>query len=330
MKALVTGASGFIGSHIVEALQAKGHQVLALVRPTSDTSHLKQTRAELVIGDVTDRDSLMRACQGVDWIFHTAAVIDNLASWTYYYQVGVQGTGNLVEAAAENRVARFIHFSSIVVYGMTAVGRTCTEDTPFQEHPERWNHYVREKVLSEQLVVAAHRAGKVCATVMRPSIVIGPRDRTVIPRLLRLLGSWSGATVGEGNNRVPLVVVEELADICVKAAHLKEAEGKCYNLSGRRVVTQRDITAMLIEAAKVREPIIKLPLGMAITTAAVLENIYKLVGLKGEPIATRIGIALGAANWEIDCSRAHKDLGWLGDSDYKSAITRYLKTASRA
>lgn len=325
MKALVTGASGFIGSHMVETLEAQGHQVFALVRPTSNTSHLKRTRAQLVIGDVTDRDSLVRACRGIDWVFHTAAVLENSAGWPHYYEVGVQGTRFLVEAAEQNKVSRLIHLSTICVYGMKPHARVCTEDTPLETHPPSWNHYVREKVLSEQLVTDAHRAGRVCATVIRPSLVIGPRDRTIIPRLLRVTRSPLPSILGDGNNRVPLVVVEELAAACVKAAHTQQAEGKCYNLSGREVVRQIDITTMLAEVFGVRMPRAKIAYGPALIAAAIIETLWKIAKAKGEPISTRILVATGGVNLEIDCSRARQDLGWVGDSDYKMAVQRYME-----
>jgi nucleoside-diphosphate-sugar epimerase len=324
MKALVTGASGFIGSHVVEALEAQGHQVFALVRPTSNTAHLKRTRAQMVVGDVTDRDSLVRACRGMDWVFHAAAVLETSAGWRHYYEVGVQGTRFVVEAAEQNQVSRLIHLSTICVYGMKLHAQVCTENTPLERHPPSWNHYVREKVLSEQLVMDAHRAGRVCATVVRPSLVIGPRDRTIIPRLLRVTRSPLPSILGDGNNRVPLVVVEELAAACVKAAQTKQAEGKCYNLSGREIVRQIDITTMLTEVTGIRMPRVKIPYRSALVSAAIIETLWKFARAKGEPISTRILVATGGADWEIDCSRARQDLGWVGDSDYKMAIQRYV------
>jgi 2-alkyl-3-oxoalkanoate reductase len=326
MKALVTGASGFIGSHVVEALESQGHQVAALVRPTSDTTHLKQTRAELVKGDVTDRESLIKACTGVDAVFHTAAVIDNLANWDYYQQVGVEGTRNVVDAAEQTRVGRFIHFSSITVYGIPTVRRTYSETSPLEHAAPAWNHYVREKVLSERLVAEADRAGRIRATIFRPSIVIGPRDRTIVPRLLRLFTSPLAATVDDGQNHAPMVVVEEVAQTAVKAALIKEAEGKCYNLSGRTIITQSDFVHILAELAGFRYPAIGLPLWAALGAASCVEAIWKLVGAAGEPIITRLGIVLGAADWEIDCTLAQKDLGWTGDADYKEAVKRYLES----
>jgi nucleoside-diphosphate-sugar epimerase len=327
MKALVTGASGFIGSHIVEALERQGHRVFALVRPTSDTSHLKRTRAELVLGDVTDRDSLVRACRGVDCVFHAAAVLfDAAASWPHYHEVGVQGTRHMVEAAVENRVSRFIHFSSMVVYGTRTRGRRYSEDTPLEQHPEPWNHYVREKVLSEQVVLEAQNAARLCATRLRPSIVIGPRDRTILPRLLRLLRPPFGMTIGNGSNRVPFVVVEELAALCVAAAQTKEAEGKCYNLSGREVIRQCDIMNILAETAGLPKPRRGLPKGSVMALAGFLENVWRLPGLKGEPPFARLAVALGGEDWDIDCSRARRELGWVGNSDYKSAVERFYQT----
>jgi len=324
VQALVTGASGFIGGHIVEVLKAEGHQVFALVRATSKTSHLKQTGAELIIGDVTDRDSLVRACRGMDWVFHTAALVEIVGRWQDFYQVGVKGTSNLVEAAAGAQVSRFVHFSSMVVCGTRPGGRSYNEETPYDSRVEPWNHYVREKILSEQVVLEAHRAGRIRATVIRPSIVIGPRDRSIVPRLIRLMRSPAACTVGDGTNKVAFVVVEELAATSVKAAGSEVAEGRVYNLSGRDTILQKDMARIITEAAGLRFPKYAIPKGLAMASAALLENLWKLVGARQEPIITRMGIALAAEDWNVDCSRARQELGWVGDSNYKDAIERYL------
>jgi nucleoside-diphosphate-sugar epimerase len=326
MKALVTGGSGFIGSHIVDALDRHGHQVVALVRRSSDTSHLKQTRAELAIGDVTDSESLVNACRGVDWVFHTAAVVDNAGPWQRYFEIGVQGTRNVVEAAIGANVKRFVHISSGAVYGMPARGRTYTEDCPLQPRQDRWNHYAREKVLTEQIILEAIALKRLRATIIRPSIVIGPRDRTVAPGILKLLQSPVACMIGDANNRVPLIVVEELAEACINAAQSSQAEGRCYNLSGRNEIRQRDMVEIFAAITGLPVPRFRVPMGAAMVAAALVESIWKLVGGKGEAPLTRTVVVLGGDDMGVDSSRARNELGWVGDNDYKGAFERYFNS----
>jgi nucleoside-diphosphate-sugar epimerase len=329
VRALVTGATGFIGGHVVDALLREGHDVTALVRPTSDTRRLQRVGARLAVGDVTDPGSLRAACDGQKWLFHTAAVVGNVGSWKHFHDVGVRGTQRVIDASASAGVERFVHLSSITVYG-TRPRRGCAlrEETPFDESPEPWNNYVREKVLSEKLLWKAHDEGKVQATSLRPSIVVGPRDRNVIPRTLSILRSPAGALIGSGDNRVPVVVVEELASAIVRAARDDVAIGRAYNLSGSRPMTQREYFAAFAAAAGLRAPTRTVPLPVAMLGAAALEGAWRIAARAEEPFLTRLVVALAGHDWTIDCARAASELGWRGDADYTAAIRRSVSWQS--
>jgi len=325
MKALVTGATGFIGSHIAQQLVEQGHEVRAFVRPTSDTTFLRQLEVELVTGDVTRPETLDAACRGVDTVFHTAAVVGNYGTWGHFRDVGVHGTRNTLDAAARNDVARFIHLGSIAVYGTRATGTPVTEDTPFDERPERWNHYVREKVLSEKLLWKAHREGRVQATSLRPSVVLGPRDRNALGRTLFMIRSPLGAIVGSGKSRFPAVVIEDVAAIALKAATSDVAIGRAYNVSGRDPITEEEYLRLVAEAAGLRPLTRRMPMPVVMTTAMLLENAYRLARRKEEPFVTRIAVAIAGGDYVIDCSRAAAELGWEGSSDYADAIRRSVE-----
>lgn len=325
MKALVTGATGFIGGHIAEQLVHEGHEVRALVRPTSDTSFLRTLEVQLVTGDVTRPETLDDACRGVDTVFHTAAVVGNYGPWSHFREVGVHGTRNTIDAAARNDVARFVHLGSIAVYGTRAVGTPATEDTPFDERPERWNHYVREKVLSEKLLWKAHREGRIQATSLRPSVVLGPRDRNALGRTLFMIKSPIGAIVGSGENRFPAVVVEDVASVALRAATSEVAIGRAYNVSGRDPITENEYLRLVADAAGVRPLKRRMPMPVVMSTAMLLENAYRLARRKEEPFITRIAVAIAGGDYVIDCSRAAAELGWEGTSDYADAIRRSVE-----
>jgi nucleoside-diphosphate-sugar epimerase len=327
VKALVTGATGFIGGHVVDALLARGHTARALVRPKSDVRRLVDCGVELAQGDVGDRDSVERACRGVDWVFHAAALVGSYGDWSDYERVGVRGTLHVLHGAAKAGAARFVHLGSIAVYGTRQPSRPIAEETPLDEAPEPWNHYVREKVESEKLVWAAHEAGRVRATSLRPSIVLGPRDRNALPRFLAALevpfGRFVGGLIGRGKNRVPCVVVEDLAELSVLAADNEAAVGRAYNASSEELITQREFLQACADAAGARLRVqIPVPRPLVWASASALETAWKLAGRKQEPVLSRFGVALTGIDVVIDAGRARRELGWSGGRSLLDAIRR--------
>jgi nucleoside-diphosphate-sugar epimerase len=326
VKALVTGATGFIGGHVVDALLASGHEVVALVRPTSDTSLLARPGISLAAGDVTDRDSLDRACRGIDCVIHTAAVVSMYGAWEEYRRVGVVGTENLVDAAAAARVPRFLHLGSIASYGLRHTpGVVLTEDMPYDEDPEPWNHYVREKMLSEKIVWRAHESGRIAATSLRPSVVLGPRDRNVVTRVMNLLRLPFTGTIGFGTNRVGCVVVEELAELVVRAATSSVAIGRAYNVSGRDPITQRELYSLFAKAAGRRVQPFFTQYRVAFAGASIAERLSQLAGRKEEPVLSLISVPIFGQDFLVDSSRARAELGWQGTADYERAVSESVK-----
>jgi nucleoside-diphosphate-sugar epimerase len=330
VKILVTGATGFIGGHIVNALRRAGHDPIALVRATSNTRYLAELAVELRTGDVTDRPSLERACRDIDCIVHAAAVVAAYGDWAHYQHVGVEGTRHLVEAAQRAAVRRFIHIGSIAVYGTTHLPERVAEDTPLERYPEKWNHYVREKVESERIVWDAHERGTLRATSLRPSIVLGPRDRNVVTRFARALelpfGRYVGGLIGSGDNRVPCIAVEDVAELALLAIEREAAVGRAYNASSVHSITQREILRVSAQAAgaglRLQVPV---PRSLAWASATLLDHAWQLARREQEPIFSRFSAALLGIDVDIDCTRASRELGWRGERDLADAIRRMMR-----
>jgi nucleoside-diphosphate-sugar epimerase len=295
------------------------------VRPTSDTAHLREVEARLAIGDVTDPASLRLAARGQDCVVHTAAIVGTYGHWRDYLDVGVRGTQNVLDAATANDVPRFVHLGSIAVYGTNPRGRAFRENMPFDEQPERWNHYVREKVWSEKRVWRAHEQRKVQAVSIRPSVVLGPRDRATLPRVLSNLTSLTGAIVGRGDNRVPCVVIEDLAAVIATASTSETAVGRAYNISGAAPITQMELFDAVADAAGIRRLRRKVPEWVAMTSATTFEGVARARRKKKEPAVTRIAVVVAGRDYEVDCSRARAELGWEGSGDYVDAIRRSVE-----
>lgn len=327
MRILVTGATGFIGTYVVRYLLEAGHEVKALIHgEPEETARIKLgTGVELITGDVTRPESLPKAFEGCDCVIHAVAVVGGYGSWQMFERVGVQGTRNVINAAASSRVARFIHVSSITVYGTNSKQFPCTEDMPVEENPEPWNFYARQKVLAEKDVWKAHRAGRLEATVLRPSITLGAGDQNVVGRILKIVKSPFGAIVGTGENRVPCVVVEDLAEAIVRVVSSERTIGKAYNLSGKSHITQKELFALHALAAGLKPVKRRLPRNLLMRVAGLMEGVYRLLGRRDEPFCTRLAITLASWDCLLDCSKAANDLGWEGLRSYKDAINRSVR-----
>src|SRR5581483_3254606 len=241
MRVLVTGATGLAGSHVVERLLAGGHTVRALVRPTSDRSGLQGLDVEFATGDVTAPATLGAAAAGCEGVVHTAAIVGGWGRPEAFFRVGVLGTRNLLNAARAAGVRRFVQLSSIAVYGDDLDGRLLRETDPYGYRPQPWNHYVREKVQSEQLAFSYHLRGWLEVAAVRPSVIWGARDRIAYPTAAALVCSPFAALVGSGRNRIPCVGVRDVADVAVRALELPQAAGRAYNVSSAQQITQQQL-----------------------------------------------------------------------------------------
>lgn len=329
-RILVTGASGFIGGHVCEALVRRGDVVRAMVRRSSNIDLLKELGVELAYADMSDVAALEAACEGVDVVVHTAAAVGSYGEWEHFNEVGVLGTQRIIDAAARRGATRFIHISSIAVYGFRQHRGPVGEDAPFDERPQGWNHYVREKVLSERILWTAHEEGRIRATSIRPVIVIGARDRNALPRLVELLNLPVTALPGGPRLHFPVVCIEDCVDAIVRSIDNDVSIGRAYNVSGDERITLGEFFALLARHAKRPAPRIYLPTAVVTFLVGLLEGVWKLLRRPGEPITTRIAIVLAGYDYHTDCTRAHAELGWSAKSSYEAAIAAGIERPSDA
>ncbi|MGL4550770.1 MAG: NAD-dependent epimerase/dehydratase family protein, partial [Gemmataceae bacterium] len=178
---VVTGATGLLGSHVAELLRKRGERVRALVRASSDTAFLRSLGVELAEGDLENAAALPAAVDGADVVYHCAARVGDWGPWPLFQKAVIEATGNLLVACQAAGVGRFLHVSSINVYGHLPPreGRIA-EDEPLGQNLWLWDHYCRAKIEAEGLVRAYPRPW----TIVRPSWMYGPRDRTSLPRVV--------------------------------------------------------------------------------------------------------------------------------------------------
>lgn len=327
MKALVTGASGMIGSHIVEELLKRNWEVRGLVRKTSDVSHLKSLGIELVVGDIEVYHTLVPATKGVDVVFHTAArVMPGWGTWQEFESSIVKGTENMLEVSTKANVSRFVYFSSGTVYGKAAHrGIPASESTPFEVECKRESYYDYAKVLAEKVVFDYQHQGKVQVSVLRPGWVYGPRDRLLVDRLYRQLHMPLVVWPGKANPRIPLVFASDVANLAILAATKDRAVGQAYNVAPLEEIRLRDFAAAMARALGRPEPNIFIPYSLAYAVCALMELWYKIRRVKELPYLTRSAIKHLNTELLLDASKAKNELGWEPEVSLEEGIRRCVE-----
>lgn len=332
MKALVTGATGLIGSHIVEKLVGRGDAVRALVRPSSDTAWLVERGVELATGDVLDANSLPAALAGVDLVYHCAALVGEWGRAEDFRAVDVRGTQQVVEAAVRAGARRFVHLSSAAVYGLWRLrGRRVSEAFPIAPRLWQWDHYGRAKQEAERAVFAAARSGGIEVCSLRPTLVYGPRDRYILPRVVHLLRARRLRIIGSGDNPMHLVYAGDVADAAVRAGARRAAPDLVYNLDGRCEASQREFFEGLAAIAGAPGPGRSQALPLAYGIGFLREAWGHLTGRPDPPPSTRYLVAVcGGGETHFDTSKAARDLGWeprVGVRDGLARTGEWYRTA---
>lgn len=309
-RALVTGATGLVGSHIVERLLRDGWRVRGLVR--TPNPGLEASGVETLRGDVLDASSFERAASGCDVIFHTAAAITPRGGWESYRRLNVDGTANAI-AAAQAAGARLLQLSSVAVYGSDARYRSGSEktgeDTPLAPLPDK-AYYARSKRESEQLVLTAHAAGRIWATAVRPDVIYGPRDRQFVPRIARLLRTGFAPVIGGGRSTLAIVHAANVADGAVLAALNDGAGGRAYNLANDFDVTVREFFTLgaLGLGRRVRLVPVPLPVASALFQAAM--GVIRVASGGQASVLSNASLSIVTRDNPFTSDRARRELGW--------------------
>ena len=319
MVCLVTGASGFLGSHLARLLVQHGEQVRVLVRPRSQTRALAGLPVERVGGDLRDASSLVAAVQGVRRVFHLAA---DYRLWTpkpqEIYDSNVAGTRHLLAAARRAGVEKFVYTSSVATLAVPR-GDDLSDERTQARLEEMIGHYKRSKYLAEQEVLAASRDG-LPVVVVNPTAPVGPGDWKPTPTgriILDFLNGRMPAYVETGLNLVP---VESVA-----AGHVLAAErgriGERYILGGRNMML-KEIFAVLSSISGRPSPRIRLPLALALVAGYADSFASRLLGR--EPRVPLEGVRMARHKMFVNSSKAEVELGFRAGS-IEAALERAVR-----
>ncbi|HEX2610795.1 MAG TPA: NAD(P)-dependent oxidoreductase [Gemmatimonadales bacterium] len=323
MRLLVTGGTGFIGSHLAEEGRRRGAEVIAFGltdRPEeqANAERLKKLGAEVLPGSITDAELCRQAMRGVTHVFHLAvAMREGGKSDEFFESINLDGTRHLLEAASVQRVERFVYCSTIGIYGHRAPGIT-REDSPLAPG----NIYERTKVSAERLVREFAEKCDLPSVVLRPADVYGPRDQ----RLLKMFKGVSRGRFplfGSGEGRRHMVYVDDVVSAFFQACERDEALGQGLIIAGPKSCTLRELLDEVARATGSKRYGFRLPLAPMLTVAALVED--ACAALKIDPPIYRRRMDFFHSDSEFDTSRARHVLHWEPKVDLREGIRRTLE-----
>lgn len=297
MKALVTGATGFIGSFLAEALLKRGYEVTCITRGTSNLRWIEHLDVKYIACDLTEVDACAGQVSGFDYIFHLAGLTKATREEEFFLANAIC-TANLARIAVKRNsgLRRFVYVSSLAAAGPSSDGVPLKEDC----EPTPVSFYGKSKLEGEKSVLRLR--DEMPVTIVRPSAVYGPRDTDFLV-IFRLIKKGLFPYCGKG--QYSMLYVEDLVEGIILSAEKKQAEGKTFFLSDNMVYTNGDI-ADAISAALERKPLrIRLPLSLVSFFARLGEKVNKKSIINGDKARE-----LRFSNWTCDAGKARSELGF--------------------
>jgi nucleoside-diphosphate-sugar epimerase len=307
-KVFVTGANGFIGRTLVDRYRALGSEVGGVdLQAGADTA--------IVQGDMTAPGPWQQEAEGADVMVHTAAIVGMYSSPHGYWEANVVAPRLALDAAIAGGVKRFVHLSSIVVFGFDFEGEV-DEGTPVRPNGV---HYVDTKIASEQVVLAAHADGQVPCTIVRPGDVYGPRSRPWTIEPVRLLKAGQLVLPAGGRGLHSPVYVDDLVDGIMRAASTPEAAGRIFTVTGAEAPTIGDFFARYARMLGKDRPR-SVPYPVARSAARVMDAAARLRGGRSELTPAAIEYTMRRGTYSI--ARAREVLGYEPAVDLDEGMRR--------
>jgi UDP-glucose 4-epimerase len=314
-KALISGAGGFIGSHLTEHLLQQGHAVRGLLMPEESDQFLAGLAVETVRGDIKRRQSLEMAVEGIDTIYHLAAISlhDARLPDSEYIAVNIEGTRNLLNAAVAAGVKRFLYTATIEAVGLSQDGKPLTEES--EQRPR--NIYGRTKMEAEKLVLDYAKKKRIETIVVRPPMIYGPREFILLRRLFKIIALGFYPLIGSGRALTEFCYVKnQVHGIALAAA--RGTSGSIYFISDERPYTIEEIVSTIAAELGTHAWTPHLPVPIAKTIGASLEILNKLLPFypfripqTGRPPFSRKTVEWTAeSRLYVDISKAREELGY--------------------
>jgi nucleoside-diphosphate-sugar epimerase len=313
---LVTGATGLLGSHVVDRLLERGERPRVLVRPGESLGALPERAIDVCRGDLADRAALQGALEGADCVFHCAARTGPWGPAADYERANVRGLATLLELSHAAGVRRVVHVSSVTVHG-NDVGGAADETAPLRIEP---NPYSRSKVAGERLVEQFVREQGAPVVVVRPGWIYGPRDRASFARFAAMIEQGRMIVIGSGRNCLPLIHVRDAAQGLLLAGEAPNAAGEAYLLVNDERVSQLDYLGAIATELGVATPTRRIPYRLALLMGAAAETAGRLLRSTRPPPLTRYGLQLLGGENRFSIEKARRELDFAPEVNLASGV----------
>jgi nucleoside-diphosphate-sugar epimerase len=318
--ALVTGANGFIGSCLVRTLLDRGWTVRSLVLKGTSLEFLEGARTEVFFADICEPETLGPALQGMDTVFHLAALARDWGPADLFMKVNASGTENVLRAASAAGASRFVLASSLAVHDYCG-HHGANEDAAVDCPP--WLAYGRSKVLAERHVRRFHEQGGIEGVVIRPGIFpFGPNDTTSFSRLAAALEKGLFAYVNHGRARLCTAYVENLCHGMELAGRRPAAAGRTYVITDGVDISWRELMELFCRELGARPPRLSIPFRAAHAAAVAAESLWTGLGLRSEPPLTRYRARLMRGDLFFVSGRARDEMGYAPPVPLDEGIRR--------
>jgi 2-alkyl-3-oxoalkanoate reductase len=318
---LITGATGFIGRHVVKANLAKGNRVRALVLPgDAGEAGLRQQGVEVVNGDIRDYEAVRLAVGDVDIIFHTAAIVTDWAPKKLFWEVTVGGAENICRAAVDAKVSRLVDISTCDVFG-TDESKVMDESLPLQYWGEP---YADSKIDAEKVMRKYHKEQGLPLTMVYPLWVFGEGDQTFVPLLAdaiikKELIFWrKGAIVWP-------TYIDNLVDLLMLISEDERAIGNGYLVHDGESTTLEEFCTGIAKALSVPPIKTYIPYWLAMTAARMMEFIWKLFCIKMRPLLTTYTVTNLGSRFRFSIDKAERELGWKPRITYQEGFQKTME-----
>ncbi|MCC6747332.1 MAG: NAD-dependent epimerase/dehydratase family protein [Deltaproteobacteria bacterium] len=320
MHATVTGATGFLGGALARRLVAEGWRVVGLGRDPVEGARLVAAGVEFVRSEIDDAATVSRACASASVVYHCAALSSAWGPTAEFVRSNVVGT-RVVARAAREAGARLVHVSSPSIYIDQEHHLGIREDDPFPACGI--NDYAETKRLSEVEVAEAAREG-LRAVVLRPQGIIGPGDRAIFPRALRVARRGVFPVIGDGQTWMDLTYVENVVDALLLAGEKAGAIGRTYNVTNGAPVRLYELIERVLRSLGMACRRRRIPFGVAWTAAGALEAVHRAFLPAREPLLTQYAVCVLGRSRTLDISRAQSELGYRPAVSVDEGVERFV------
>lgn len=317
-RTLVTGGTGFVGTHLVKHMRREGRLVRVLARKTSDLTSFEGLGIEVIYGDILDPRSLAGTCKGIDYVVHLAAQVDRPGMRKEQYELtNFSGTMNVVDEAIANKVEKFIFVSSVAAMGIRNLGKA-TENDPCRPNTD----YGKSKLRIEKALITKHREMGFQVIIIRPPTVFGVGERYNFLTLTRQVKHGPFFIIGNGDNRIDFCQVENLVQAIISSLD-KGKPGQVYLIADDRPYTIQEVSETIAKLVGVKISSLHIPRWFAHSAAYIVAALGKIFSFNPPIYPSRVTTL--TASFYFDITKARMELDYRPSGDFMQKVKQTIE-----